>query len=459
MFSRVIVQQKRFRLADLTKAIRLALTVVMFGLLTTSAWAADSPSSRAVSDPSLRQQLDEIDRSLYRNLIELAKFNARLQLKANRHQWWRDYTYPLGRECGTAVSLAATLIDIRQQVRGMDDKRKISRAQLKNAVRCAIVGNAVSGGSSALELAQNSWVMWKAKQEGFSPISSLAFVKDVLVKIEEQLAERDRLAMLEPPDARRHVIELETRLLRRIRQQLLFEFANWSCHSRDRAWRENTFYTIDALQSFTKMGAGIITMKGFAKPRLVRGAVICALVGNSAQTLNPIVRNLVGLAIRKHQKHKLMKEIAFARPEESEELETLQEQLATEAPSDWLRKVAALNLKSDRMNAEIDRETAQIDRFRQVAQQQSITGPLIGLTGVTSSTLATIAVYGYSNDIYTSLKLGLGGRITQGVGQSFALIDTPYTAVTGIMRKRRLKEQGQLPSQILERRLQRLESQ
>jgi hypothetical protein len=51
-----------------------------------------------------------------------------------------------------------------------------------------------------------------------------------------------------------------------------------------------------------------------------------------------------------------------------------------------------------------------------MARQQSISGPLIGLTGVASSTLVTVAVYGYRRDIDTANKLGFAGRITQETG-------------------------------------------
>ena len=109
------------------------------------------------------------------------------------------------------------------------------------------------------------------------------------------------------------------------------------------------------------------------------------------------------------------------------------------------------------LDIQLNRETREIERFRQVAQQQSISGPLIGLTGVVSSTLATVAVYGYPRDIETVNKLGFAGRITQGTGQAYALVNTPYTMVKGIIRNRRLAARGELPTQILRKRLENLE--
>lgn len=411
-----------------------------------------------------QESFEEIDKALYLELVKLAKFNVHFHLESNRHQPWRNITYPLGREAGTALNFAATLIDLKQQSRGLDNPRRIQRNELKKAVACGITGNAISGASSALELSQNAWVMWNAKRQGYSPNQSLAFVKSIAEKTDHLLARRERLASEEVLAERRQVFELETKLVRRIRQQLLFEFGTWSCHSRDQAWRENTFYAIDSVQNFTRMGAGILAREAFQTQRIARGSVICALIGNSLATVNPIVRNLAGIAIRKHQERKLREQIEFSRPSELEtDIDALQNKLSLQddrgnTQQSWLRNVAALTYRTGKIDVELNRETKEIERYRQIAQQQSISGPAIGLTGVTSSILATVAVYRYSDDIDTANKLGFAGRITHGAGQAYSLLNTPYTVIKGMIKNHKLRKRGELPSQILVERLKRLDS-
>ena len=421
-----------------------------------TARADEYTNAGAASRLSPSVKFAETDEALFVELVKLAKFNVHFHLESNRHQKWRDLTYPLARESGTALTFAATLIELRQQAKGLDSPARISRHELKEAVRCGIVGNAINSGASALELAQNTWVMLQAKQHGYSPDASLALVKSAVAKTDRLLAQRDELAAQEQSVERRQVLDLETQLVRRIRQQLLFEFGTWSCHSRDRAWRENTFYAIDSLQSGSKMAAGLIAMKAFGHRKLGRDAAVCALVGNSAATLNPIVSSLAGITVRNYQKRKLAHEIPFERLSPSADLDQLPKALSDASEQNWLNKIKELNYRTERLGGELDREIKEIDRYRQVAQQQSISGPLIGLTGVASSTLATVATYGYLRDPHTSIRLGLAGRITQGTGQSFALINTPYTMISGMLRKHRLRQRGELPNQILEARLKRL---
>jgi hypothetical protein len=405
-------------------------------------------------------ELSVVDRDLFVELVKLAKFNVHYRLESNRHQPWRTLTYPIARESGTALTFTATLIDLNQQSRGLDNTRRISIKQLKKAVDCGITGNAINGGASALELAQNSWVMISAGRKGYSPKKALSFVKDIVRSTDELLERRDKLTA-EQPAPHREILSVETRLVRRIRQQLLYEFATWSCHSRDQAWRENTFFLIDSAQSFTRMSGAILAKQAFETPRSARPAVICALVANSVATINPIVRNIAGFAVRKYQERKLAREIPIGRPEENApDLEKLHQELASgEAESRvWLRRVIALADSSERIDKELDRETREIERYREVAQQQSISGPLIGLTGVASSTLATVAVFGHARNIDTANKLGFSGRITQGAGQAYSLINTPAVTLTGILKNRELRKRGQLPTQILQERLKRIEA-
>lgn len=423
----------------------------------------DSPQTLLKKDfdttATYQKKLAETDKALLVELVKLAKFNVHYRLESNRHQKWRSLSYPIGREAGTATAFAGTLVDLRQLSLGLDNLRYISRNDLKKAVTCGITGNAISGGASALELTQNAWVMMKANQKGYSPSKTLAFVKEIIANTDRLLETREHLATEEPSPEKRQIIELETKLVRRIRQQLLFEFYTWSCHSRDQAWRENTFYALDSLQNFTRMTAGIFAMKTFNHPALARTSVIYALVSNSLATLNPIIRNCAGIAIRKHQERKLAKEIPTERPSIlPDDLDDLEQKLANNTNPDWLRRVTALTYRTEKLDTELNRETKGIERYRQIAQQQSISGPLIGLTGVASSTLATVAVYRYRKDLDTANKLGFAGRITHGTGQAYALINTPYTIMRGIMRNHRLRERGELPTQILAERLKRLES-
>jgi len=412
------------------------------------------------------EQIMEIDRQFLLELIRLGRFNILFFEEANYHQKWRSWAYPLGREAGTAASFANSLVDIDQRGSHLHDPSQINRGAQRKGLASAVVGNAVSGSSSGLELMQNLWVMNRARKEGLSPRDSLDFVKGALKRTDNLLAERELIVAAIPIAGRRRIRESEGVLLQRLRDQLVFEFRRWSVHSRERAWRENTFFAIDALQNYVNMGSSIISLQSFRYPLRSGAAAITSLTSTSAATLNPIVRTLVGVCMRKYQRHKLARELPIKRPTmpqglSLQEVKELQDE-SSEKDAKRLEEVAFLSENSEKLDTTIDREAHSIERFRQVAQQQTISGPIIGLTAVARSILSTIAFYDYRENKIVANKLSFGGRISQATGQAYALFDTPYTYVKGVIRKRRSERSGQSLTQILERRkhwLDRLESQ
>jgi hypothetical protein len=148
-------------------------------------------------------------------------------------------------------------------------------------------------------------------------------------------------------------------------------------------------------------------------------------------------------------------------PSDQSSIDPTLKQLEKNIPSDKQAKVldeaTALSDKSERLDVALDRENSEIERLRQVAQQQTIAGPLIGLTSMPGAILGTIAFYDYRTNRDTTNKLLFAGRISSLSGQAFALVQTPATMISGRVKNKRLKERGELPSQLLEQRLKNLD--
>jgi hypothetical protein len=426
-------------------------------------WAIGDDEHLSISDTASGERIRAIDRSLLLELLKLARFNIRFHQEANRHQNWRTIAYATGREAGTAVSFSASLGDLRQRVRGLEDPSLISRRALKEIVVDTLVGSAISGSASGLELSQNAWVMFTARQHGYSSRASITFVKSIVGRTNTLFEERERLLTTAQTQRQRRVLELENVLLHRIRQQLLFEFQAWSCQSRGQAWRENSFYGMDAFQNFTRMSATLVTLKGFSRPNLGGGAAITSLIANSVATLDPIVCGLIGRSIYNYQRRKLAKEFSVERPftvpdySLFERLKQLQKDSPSEKQASVLEEAINLSEKSERFDLALDRETREIERLRRVAQQQTIAGPVIGLTSMPAAILGTIAFYDYRKDRDTTNKMLFAGRLSALPGQAFALVQTPNTLISGIVKNRRLKQLGELPSQLLEQRLNNID--
>lgn len=403
-----------------------------------------------------RQRLLAIDRTILLEYVKLARFNINFQTEANRHQPWRAWTYPIERESGVAAAFAGTLTDLAQRANGLNNPELVSQSALRNGLVSTLVGNLISGTGSSAQLAQNTWMMMQAAKQGYSVKDSLAFVKTSATLTRNLLAERHQLIDQEYQSKDRPVHEMESLLLENIREQLLIEFRQWSANSREIAFRENTFYAIDGLQSYLAATSTILSLNAFSNEPLAGPADICVLTANTLATLNPIIRTLAGICIRKHQRHKLLKDIPYVRPTATQELssEEIQDLYADNPQlAKSFAEVRFLSAKAQLLDTAMDHDTLTINRLRYVAEQQAISGPLIGLASVARSTLITIAHYGYRSNKVVVDRLAFAGRISQAAGQAYALWDTPATKVKSILNNRHLSKQNKLPAQVMRERL------
>ena len=396
---------------------------------------------------------------------DLARFRLRFHAEANRSGFWRSWIYPLEQETGTALSFSNTLTDLTQRARGLQDPDKISRPSVKRGLACAVTGQTITATSSSIELLHNGYVAWSAAQQGFSPKKSELIVGDYVKKIDELLKERTELVTANPDLPELQSVRLQGKLLQHIRNQLLYSFKDFSMRSREQAWSENTFYAIDATQALCQLSASLMTYKGFSTPACVGAAAITNVVANSMVTANPIIRTAVGRYVaRRHRRH-LDKVFPQEKPHTLAELRTDWEEFAHLFPENpklafgttdaTIKEVAFLCMQSQTGEQSMARENAEINRLHRVADQQAISGPLIGLFSLARSTSATVAYYDYRDDRVTANRINFAGRISQATGQAYALIATPRAKIKSVLYQRKLSKEGRLPSQIYEHNMKR----
>ncbi len=106
----------------------------------------------------------------------------------------------------------------------------------------------------------------------------------------------------------------------------------------------------------------------------------------------------------------------------------------------------------------LDAETTRIQKLRRVAAQQAISGPLIGLAALSRSILSAVAHYDYPKQAKVRNQLNFAGAIPQVVGQGYSLINTPTAAIMNARYKKKLAKRGELPEQMLKKRLKSLDA-
>lgn len=475
------------------------------------------------AEQALRKRISEIDNKIMLECIKLARFNVLYHKAVNKKGFVQEWVYPMERELGTALNFSNTIVDLSQRARGLNNPSLVSRSSLRHGLICATIGQSITGTSSGIALLTNLRETWDASREGYSPAHAIATVKQLAETIDLLLITRTRLLVDdEIHDSNKNLI-LQGRVLEHLRNQLVFEFKTWSIASREVEWSENVFFAIDSLQGYTQMASSCLSLRTFPNINYGGAAAITNLTANTMVTLNPIIRTLAGRLAERHQHRLLERELPYRRPREIYKVLADFGRSPTEAgaremaDTEEAQELAFLVRRSSEMDNPINQEVQKLQKLRRIADQQAISGPLIGLTGVTRGILNTTAYYsninhplpnlrssssnsgsstsgsgssgssssssssGSSNSSSSSSsisstsssqstgrtraqnsrllsnRLNFTGRLVQATGQAYSLVVTPVTEVRHYIYKRNLKLAGRSPEQVFKRRLAKLD--
>jgi hypothetical protein len=421
-----------------------------------------------VVDEPTREKIRAQDTQILLELIKLGRFNIHFHEEANRRYPWRSALYPLAQEAGTALSLSNTLTDLTERARALEKPRLLSRPALQKGAEVFLVGTAINGTSSFLELAQNEMVILRATKEGYSPEHAELFVKSSLDKVDRLLVERAKLTDTFSDDRRYQIVDLDGRLLKHVRDQLLYQFSLWSIASREKMWRENTFFAIDTVQAYVNFSSGFLSLKTYTDRRYTGPAALVSLISNAIVVVNPFIRDYVGRISAQRQTARLAREFKGHRPRTMQKLyedwQGFQPYLDQSKPIDdaslkqEVHFISRLAQESRDLDQGLAYEEKHIEKLRRVADQQAIAGPIIGMFSVARSTSATVAYYGFRGHPNQANGIYLAGRCSQTTGQAYSLYATAHNAFENFKNHQRLKKAGNLPSQILANRLGTLDA-
>lgn len=460
---------------------------------TTQESSSSSDSNSNVISSS--QKIAELDQQIMLECIKLARFNIQFHVSLNRKTFFQEWLYPMTREAGTALSFSNTVIDLTQRSKGLSDLSRISKPAQKTGLKCALIGQSITGASSGYSLATNLLQSLRARQQGYSPARALSIVKSISDTIDKLLAQRDAIVARDDSAPMDKEYASQRRLLEHVRNQLVFEFKTWSIQSRLIEWSENTFFAIDSLQGFTQLASSCTSLRAFSNADLGGAAAITNLVANAMVMCNPSIKSLAGRLAARIERRRLSKVFGESTPKQFNEI--LSELGASsdiarrnDASSAKLQELSFLARRSSEMDAGLNSEVSRLGKLRQIADQQALSGSLIGLSGVSRGILNTTAFYcansssgsssgstssssssgsssgssssssGSSNNSrgkILSNQLNFAGRVVQSTGQMYSLIVTPATEVKHYFYKRKLSRSGALPDQILKARMARLD--
>jgi hypothetical protein len=415
---------------------------------------------------SAHAAIRHIDKEIVLEGVRLAKFNINYYLQVNKHYRGRNILYPSVQECGTGASYANSIIDLYQRSANVHHPELQNTSTLKQGAESNLTGQAVKSAGFVFELLQNARFAQIAARKGYSPKRAAMFVQDSAAKIERLLKERELLVAKESADQK--VLGLEGRLMQHLRNELIYEFKIFSARSREQEWQENTFYMLATAQNLSLMSSTIAGIQGFSVRNLTGGIAINNIVASSIGVMAPELRTLAGMAVHRYWSGRLSKLLPAERqtPRTMQQLEADWNDLAEyirNSPSQQADAQSVLGMDaelrlSNRADAALEVEQQNIQHLRRVAQEQAISGPPIEMATLARQICQEVAYSSFRENRYENNRINIGGRISQTSGQTYSLIITPTSAIRAAMLHNKLRQRGELPSQQLEARLNRLDN-
>lgn len=415
---------------------------------------------------SAHVELRELDRKIMFQGIDLAKFNLHYRLGVNRQYSGRSLLYPLVQEAASGCSFAGTVADLGERASHLTNPGALNKPLLKRTTEASLVGQALKGVSFSAELAQRLRLDMQASKQGFSPQSAAETVRLKVNKLDDLLDERERFVEKENSVDRAR-LELEGRIFKHLRNQLVYQFRLFSCSSREQEWQENCFYILAGAQNYTLMSASIGSIQAFQKPQLTRGVAAANITAGSVGVMAPIVRTFAGKAVSFYWGRKLSRMIPIDRkvPRNLKQLQADWKDLDAYLNADDSRgksdaKILGLDgllENTKHADSHLHKEEMLIAHMHRIAQEQSISGPLIEMATLARYICQEVAYCGYRSDPIVANRINLAGRISQASGQAYGLVITPYTAIRGAILRQHLRARGELPAQIYLRQLKELD--
>lgn len=469
-------------------------------LLSSPATAATSIDENRTANGQKNEQaqasakaIDDLTREILLKELELERFNIHFR-QENSQGRWRGLRYFAWQEANAASSMSGLIVQFyarqsainhstisattstinvggsQQQVVTGFVKRpaSINVRTLKRSIVPQIVGPFLGLTGSTIELGVNAYRGVQAHKNGLDCRTSLSWISKQQAEVESLLERRERLisSCKDLSERHRQLTLAEGTLLRDMLNMSLNEYVRFYVYIKRFNTTQNGLYLIDIAKNATGAANNIIGVNA-AQARSARLALpggIVNLVSAGLSLANPIVPIGFGKLSEIRSRRATRNIIS------SDENNTYNKLMADYAAFDRLIKesssteISAIDRAFERSEVyeercrlftkELQRASRETRAATRIATQNLVSGEIIGCTKLTQAVVDTMCAHRYHNNRRAALPLANGGTIANISGNGLALTDNLRIQIRAELDRARLKKQRQLPSQLLEDRLQ-----
>ncbi len=448
--------------------IASVMPVAPTALDSSPAGSFNSPfSGAAPPQAELAGAIIELTNQLLLKEIELERYYIQYRITGSKEPKYRRLRFFLLQQTAGSAALASNLINLIESGEHLSTPDNVSQAVFKGSSRLGLTSTVVGGSASAIELGANGAIALKNKCNHNDPATARRTVMQCLGAIDRLADRRDDLIRQFHAGQAHDMFVEEGRLLKTFRNWCVYEFVDVYSDIKSYQGSANVFYAVDIAAYATSYASYLIALKSFNNPRLAASSVHHGAVCDSLFVVEAPTTTYAYNRLYNYYWKRISRDLN-ENPKDAEDNAKVEmvklERLAAMADDSELQflghiasRLAVYAFWSTRYDKYIDKRMGDMRRIAKIALQSNLSGPLLGLTGLTADVENEFGVYRYRNNTYMQNALVFAGSVTSAVGGVASVGLTGWWFADELTHQRDSKQRNILPEQLLKERLRTLD--
>jgi hypothetical protein len=463
--------------------------------------AQEAPSDESTSTVGRSEDLEQLTNHVIAKELELQKLNAHFRMESTRQPRWRPWrqfvyaetnagcteagliarmalSYPFMRRPATIYMVSTVTKSsagkVRKVVKITASLSKAPRpdAQLvERAAATQMIGQLIGATGDIFELSSNLISSLKDRKHGFDSRTYARKVERTSKKLDELLAQREETIQTirtTAPLSSTHELELaqaEGAVLHDVRDLTLLQYAQYHSGARKLRFFQNAAYVLNITKNAAGAAGNMVNLESthLSQPKLAGTASLLTLVAGAVIVATPVVGrvsgNLAGLVDRRI----VSKNFVNVQSQEARTFADHRQvyaQLLSQAASstDALTRARIYDGEEKLLLAQQGNLQREHRQAKSTTVENVVFAGLVGSTRITQGVLGMVGAWHYYNKPWINSRLTAAGATAYGAGSLFNILETARVRTSAEVTSHKLKTQHLLPSQVVQDRIDSLDS-
>lgn len=429
---------------------------------------AKSPlAASAIVDGSAETaEIIDLTNELLLKEIDLERYYIKYRIPGNQEPKGRRVRFFLAQQAAGGSFLGSNIVNTFETAKHFNTPEDVSGRVFAGSGRVGLTGSVLGASSSAIELCSNGLLAIKNKIHKEDPTSAKNNVIGRLKVIDALTAKRDAAVAKLANRPAYEIYVAEGKVLKSFRDWCVYEFTDVYSDIKSNQSSNNVFYAMDVGAYSVSFASYILGLKASRKPDLAFDALKCGFVSDALFTAEAPATTFANTHLYKYHWSKLSRELKES-PKDAEEdakklminlegLTACADELTQSQLGPIASRLAIYSYWSTRYDKFIDKRLGDIRRQSKIALQSNVSGPLLGVAGLSQDVFNAVGLYKCRNNPFAQNSLAFAGAATSTCASAASVGLSAWWFADQIKHDREFRRFKLMPEMLLEERLRTL---